>query len=205
MVTIKTTVTTCLAATLFLAASAFAEGLNWQYIDVAYQRPSDDDIQGLEARFSGHVAKKWLLQGRVSRLQLKDSAVDLEMNQTRFDVSIGRIFSFGNRLDAIVSAGYTRVEYETELGTLNIDEGQDAGNVQFGLRAGFTDKFEGEASLGMLFDEDDTSDLLWNASLRYRVIPVLSIVVGVSGIDSDTFDSDEVLYEVGLRFDLGEE
>ncbi|MCZ6656893.1 MAG: hypothetical protein O7C67_06320 [Gammaproteobacteria bacterium] len=205
MVTIKTTAKMCLAATVLLASSAFAEGLSWQYVEVAYQQPSDHDIQGVEARFSGHVAKKWVLQGRVNRVRLKESAVDLEMSQTRFDVSMGRIFSLTNRLDALVSAGYTRLEYETELGTLKLDEGQHAGNVQFGLRTGITDKFEAEASLSMLFDDQDTSDLLWNARLRYRAIPVLSIVVGVSGIDSDVFDSNDILYEIGFRFDLGED
>ena len=205
MVTIKTTVRICLAATVFLASSALAEGVSWNYIDVAYQQPSGDDIQGVEARFSGQIAKKWVLQGRAGRQRLQESSVDLEISQTRFDVSAGRIFSFGNRFDALLSAGYTRLEYETDLGSLSIDEGQNAANVQFALRAAISDRFEAEASVGMLFDEDDNSDLLWNTSLRYRVIPVMSIVIGISGIDSEVFDSNDILYEIGFRFDLGED
>ena len=74
-----------------------------------------------------------------------------------------------------------------------------------GLRAGFTDKFEAEASVGMLFNDEDTSDLLWNAGLRYRITAPLSVLLGVSGSNADAIDSDDLLYEIGFRFDLHED
>ena len=74
-----------------------------------------------------------------------------------------------------------------------------------GLRAGFTDKFEAEASVGMLFDDEDTSDLLWNAGLRYQITAPLSVLLGVSGSNADAIDSDDLLYEIGFRFDLHED
>lgn len=202
---LATTIAAIFTTTMFLAASAFADGLSWQYLDVRYQQPADDNTQGLAAELSGHIAKNWVLQTRVSYLQLEESALDLEMSQARFDLAVGRVFTLGDRFAAIVSAGYTRLEYRMDLGTFSDDAGEHAGNVQLGLRTGITKKFEAEASVGMLFDDEDTSDLLWNASLRYRAIPALSFLLGVSGVESDVFDSDDILYEIGFRFDLMED
>jgi hypothetical protein len=33
----------------------------------------------------------------------------------------------------------------------------------------------------------------------------LSFLLGVSGVESDVFDSDDILYEIGFRFDLMED
>ncbi len=204
MVSIKTTIKTCLAAIMLLASNAFADGLSWEYFDVLYQQPSNDDTQGFAAEGSGHIAKNWVLQSRVSRLHLKDSAIDLEMSQTRFDLSVGRVIALSNKFAALVSAGYTRLEYETEVAGFKDKTGDDTGNVQLGLRTSITDKFEAEASVGMLFDDKDTSDLLWNAKLRYRAYPSLSFLIGASGINNEVFDSDDILYEIGFRFGIGE-
>ena len=101
-----------------------------------------------------------------------------------------------------MSAGYTRLEFETEFGTFEDKAGEDAGNVQVGLRARINRQFEFEASAGVLFDDQHTSNLLWNAGVRYRAIPSLSVLMRVSGIDNELFDSDDLLYEIGFRFDL---
>lgn len=203
MVTIKTTVKICLATTMFLASGAFADPLSWQYLDLRYLQPSDDSTRGLAGEVSGHISKNWILQGRASRLELKESALDLEMSQTRFDLAVGRLFSLSNRVAVLASAGYTRLEYTTEFGTFDEDASDDAANIQVTLRAMITNKFEAEAGLGMLFDHKDTSDLLWNAGLRYWASDRVSVLIGASGVDSG-FQGDDILYQIGFRFDLGE-
>lgn len=200
--TIKTTIKACLATTMFLASGAFAEPLSWQYLDLRYLQPSDDSTRGLAGEVSGYISKNWVLQGRASQLRLKESALDLEMSQTRYDLAVGRLFSWGNRYSALVSAGYTHLEYATEIGTFEEDLSDDAANVQFDLRAMITEKFVAEAGMGLLVDHKDTSDLLWNAGLRYRASESVSVLVGLSGITSDTFEGDDILYQIGFRFDL---
>lgn len=187
---------------MFLASSAFADTLSWQYLDVRYLQPSDDSTRGFSGEVSGHITNNWVLQGRASRLRLKESALDLEMSQTRYELAVGRLFSFNNRFSALISAGYTHLEYSTEIGTFDEDTSDDAGNVQIDLRAGITNKFIAEAGLGMLFDDKDTSDLLWNAGLRYQAAESVSFLIGASGSNSDSFAGDDILYEIGFRFDL---
>ena len=70
------------------------------------------------------------------------------------------------------------------------------------LRAALTAALEAEGSIGLLFDDEDTSDPLWSAGLRYWFTPSASLLVGANGIASDAFDSDDVLYEIGFRFNL---
>ena len=199
---IKTTLTLGLVATTMFATNAFADDVNWQYLDARYQHPSDSDIEGVAGEVSGHISKNWILQARASRLRLRERALDLEMSQTRIDLSVGRVFSFHERVSMALTAGYTRLQYETELAGIDDDTGDDVGNVQLALRAKVVGNLEAEASVGMLFDEEDTSDVLWSAGLRYAITPPISVMIGASGIDSDTFDSDDILYEIGFRFDL---
>ncbi len=194
-----------IAATLIapnLAPKAFAENFSWQYIDARYQQPSDSKTKGFAGEVSGNISKNWVVQSRANRLQLKDNDLDLELSQTRIDLSVGRVFNLGSRTSALVSAGYTRLQYDLELSSFSEDYGDDAANAQVAFRAKLADRFDGEVSLGMLFDGDDTSDLLWNAAIRYRMYPNLSFTLGANGVDADNFDSDDVLYEIGFRFDL---
>ncbi len=200
--TIKAMAKVCLTAVMLLAAPAFAETLTWQYIDVSYLQPSDSDTRGFSGEVSGHISDNWILQGRASRLELKESDVDLEMSQTQYDLKVGRVFAFGQRYAALISAGYTHLDYSTEIGSFQEDEKSDAANVQADLRARLTRRFEAEAGLGMLFDDKDTSDLLWNLGLRFWASDSISILLGANGIDSSNFDGDDILYEVGFRFDL---
>ena len=202
--TINTTVKMCMAAAMFLATNAFAEPLNWQYIDARYQQPSDGDVQGLAAELSGYIGRNWVLQSRASRLRLKESALDLEISQTRYDLAVGRVFAVGNNFAALLSAGYTRLEYQTDLGSLDEHASDNAGNVQLALRTGITNRLEAEASAGVLFDDSQSSDLLWNAGLRYHATENVSLLIGASGVSNDSFDSDDILYEIGFRFDLKE-
>ena len=199
---IETTLKLCLVATTLCTTNVFAEGLNWQYLDARYQQPSDSNIEGVAGEISGHISKNWILQSRASRLRLRERTLDLEMAQTRIDLSVGRVFSLHDRVAMALTAGYTRLQYETEFGGIEDDRGDDVGNVQFALRAKIVGRLEAEASVGMLFDDEDTSDVLWSAGLRYGIISPISIMIGASGIDSDTFDSDDILYEIGFRFDL---
>jgi hypothetical protein len=200
-VTIKITLKVCLATAIFLGSNAFADPLSWQYLDLRYVQPSDDSTRGFSAEVSGHISKNWILQARANRLQLKESALDLEVSQSRFDIAAGRLFSFGDRFSALVSAGYTHLEYSTEIGTFDEDASDDAANVQVALRAAITDWFIAEGGLGMLFDDKDTSDLLWNLGLRFRASESVSFLIGANGIDS-SFAGDDILYEIGFRFDL---
>lgn len=199
---IKTTLKLGLVAVTLFATNAFADDVNWQYLDARYQQPSDSDIEGVAGEVSGHISKNWILQARANRLRLQDRALDLEMFQTQIDLSVGRIFSFHDRVSMALTAGYTRVQYETEIGGIDEDRGDDVANVRFALRAKIVGRLEAEGSVGMLFDDEDTSDVLWSAGLRYGITPPISVMIGASGIDSDTFDSDDVLYEIGFRFDL---
>ncbi len=200
--TLKTMVKVCLATMMFLASGAFADTLSWQYLDARYLQPSDDSTRGFSAEVSGHITKNWILQGHASRLRLKESELELEMSQTRYELAVGRLFSFNNRFAALISAGYTHLEYSTEIGTFDEDASDDAGNIKVDLRASIADKFVAEAGLGMLFDDKDTSDLLWNAGLRYRASESVSFLIGASGTNSDSFAGDDILYEIGFRFDL---
>jgi hypothetical protein len=194
-------VTACLATTMLLASPAFAESLSWQYIDLRYLQPSDTDTRGFSGEVSGHISDNWLLQGRVNRIELKDSDVDLRMSQMRYDLVVGRTFAIGARAGVLVSAGYTHLDYSTDLGTFEEDEKSDAANVQAAIRARFAKRFEAEAGLGLLFDDKDTSDLLWNVGLRYWASESISLLIGATGANSDSF-ADDILYEIGFRFDL---
>lgn len=199
--TIKSTLKVCLASTMLLASQAFAEPLTWQYIDFRYLQPSDTDTRGLSGEVSGHITTNWLLQGRVSRLELEEKDLDLEMSQTRYDLMVGRVFPFGEKYAAFLSAGYTHLDYATNIGTLDEDESTDAANVQALMRARFTKRFEAEGGLGILIDDKDTSDLVWNVGLRFWATDSISLMIGANGIDSEDF-ADDILYEIGFRYDL---
>lgn len=193
------------AGALLLAAlpgTSAAEALTWQYLDARYQQPSDDSIRGAAAQVSVHASDRWVVQAGAGHVRLKESSPDLKVSQTRFDLSLGRVLPLGQRASALVSVGYTHLRYETDVGAF-ADDGRDhAGNVQFTLRAALTERIEAEAAVGMLFDDADTSDPLWNAGVRYRVTPAASLLIGANGIASDAFDGDDILYELGFRFDL---
>lgn len=198
--TIKSTVNACLAALLLSAAPAFAESLSWQYIDVSYLQPSNGDTRGFSGEFSGHINDYWVLKGGANRIERKDSSVDLEMSQMRYDVAIGRVFSFTEAVGALVSLGYTHIDYSTEILDFEQDEDLDAANLEFTLRGRFARQLEGEAGLGLLVDDKDTSDVLWNLGLRWWPADMVSVGIGANGTDS--FDGDDILYEIGFRFDL---
>lgn len=192
----------CGAALLLGAPGAMAGGITWQYLDARYQQPSDDSTRGVAGQVSVNVRPNWVVQSGVGYVRLKESNPDLKVSQTRFDVALGRVFDLGDRVSALLSAGYTHLSYDTEVGEFAADGDDDVGNVQLVLRAALTGRLETEAGIGMLFDDEDTSDALWSAGLRYRVTPSASVLIGANGIASDAFDSDDVLYELGFRFDL---
>ena len=205
--TINSMAKICLAATMMLAvpgyaqASDYAQGeISWQYIDLRYLQPSNSDTRGFSGEVSGHISEKWILQGRANRLQREDKDLDLEMSQMRYDLVVGRTFAFTDRVGMLISAGYTHLDYSTEIGTIQEDERSDAGNLQAVLRARFAGSFELEGGLGMLFDDEDTSDVLWNVAFRWWASDAVSLVVGANG--TDEFDGDDILYEIGFRFDL---
>lgn len=204
MVTNNTRLGLGLAVTLLLPGAAAADPITWQYLDARYQQPSDDSIRGAAAQVSVNIAPKWVLQGGASHVRLKEGSPALKVSQTRLDVAAGRVFDLSGRVSALLTAGYTYLRYETDVGTFDVDGNDHAGNVQMTLRVALTERFETEARVGMLFDDADTSDLLWSAGLRYRVTPSASVLVGANGIASDAFDADDILYEVGFRFDLDE-
>ncbi len=184
------------------APAAAADALTWQYLDARYQQPSDDSTRGGAAQVSVEANEHWVVQGGVGHVRLKESNPDLKVSQTRYDLSVGRVFDLGERVSALVSAGYTYLQYDTEVGALDLDERDHAANAQIVLRAALTAALEAEGSIGMLFDDEDASDPLWSAGLRYWFTPSASLLVGANGIASDAFDSDDVLYEVGFRFNL---
>ena len=203
--TIKSMAKICLV--LLLATPAYAEAsdyaggeISWQYIDLRYLQPSNSDTWGFSGEVSGHITEKWILQGRANRLQRKDKDVDLEMSQMRYDLAVGRTFAFTDRVGMLVSAGYTHIDYSTEIGTIQEDEKSDAASLQAVLRARFAGSFEAEGGIGMLFDDEDTSDVLWNVALRWWASDAVSLVVGANG--TEEFDGDDILYEIGFRFDL---
>lgn len=198
----QTKLSLCLAACL-ASSSALAEGISWQYLDARYQQPSDDSTRGVAGQVSVNMSQNWVMQGGASYVRLKESDPDLKVGQTRFDLSVGRVFDLGGRASALVSAGYTHLKYEVDAGDFEEDADDNLGNVQVVLRALLTSRLEAEGSVGMLFDDEDTSDALWSAGLRYRFTPSASVLLGANGIASEAFDSDDILYELGFRFDLG--
>ena len=197
---IKTIVQGCLAATMLLATPVFAESLTWQYIDGRYLQPSNSDTWGFSGEVSGHITDNLILQGRANRLERKDSDVDLEMSQMRFDLSIGWVFSFSDQVGLLVSGGYTHVDYSTDIGDFEEEANTDAANFQAQLRARFARSLEAEAGLGVLVDDEDASDLLWNVALRWWASDAVAFQVGANGVED--FGGDDILYEVGFRFDL---
>ncbi len=201
---IHKTLNAALPVLLALASPALADSLSWQYLDARYQQPSDDSTRGVAAQVSVEASNNWVVQGGVGYVRLKESDPDLKVSQSRFDLSVGRSFDVGSRVSALLSAGYTHLRYDTDVGVISVDGSDHAGNAQVIVRAALSQRLEAEGSVGMLFDDEDTSDALWNAGLRYRFTPAASVLVGANGIASEAFDSDDVLYEVGFRFDLNE-
>ncbi|NBC22349.1 MAG: outer membrane beta-barrel protein [Gammaproteobacteria bacterium] len=192
----------CCAAVTLLSAGARAEGLTWQYLDARYQQPSDDSIRGGAATVSVEATDNWVVQGGASYVRLKESNPDLKVSQRRIDLSVGRVFDLGERVSLLASAGYTHLRYDVKVGTVDVDGRDHVGNAQLILRAALSQRLEAEGSIGLLFDDEDTSDALWNAGLRYRFTPAASVLLGANGIASDAFDGDDVLYEIGFRFEL---
>lgn len=189
-------------AALLLSGVGRADGITWQYLDARYQQPADDDTRGVAGQLSVNIAPKWVIQSGASYVRLKESSPDLKVSQTRLDLSVGRVFDFSDRVSALLSAGYTHLRYDVNVGEFDGAARDNLGNLQVILRAVLARRLEAEASLGMLFDDEETSDALWNAGVRYHLTPSASVLVGANGIASDAFDSDDVLYEIGFRFDL---
>ncbi len=187
---------------LVFSSGALADGLTWQYMDARYQRPSGDGVHGTAGQVSVYASENWVLQGGVAYARLKENDPDLKISQTRFDVALGRVLNLGDRASALLSAGYTHLRYDTDVGDFSVDGRDHVANAQLVVRAALTQRFEAEGSIGVLFDDEDASDPLWNAGLRYRITPAVSVLLGANGIASDAFDSDDILYEAGFRFDL---
>lgn len=197
----KATVCTLAALLWLLAGPAAAAELNWWYGDMRYQRAEDSDVQGVAGEISGELSRHWVLQGRLNQIELDDDFA--RVTQRRSDLSLGYLLRLSNRLHALVSGGYTYLDYDADLTALAMDvDGADhLANAQVALRALLLDRLELEGSLGLLADEEDTSDLLWSAALRYHLGKSVALQFGVVGSD-EGYASDEVVYELGFRFDL---
>jgi len=186
-----------------MSANAQASEITWGYVDTSYQSTSDNDTDGYLAEISGHVSKNWVLQSRVNHL--KNNADNADVSQTRFDIAMGRVFRLTNTVEALASAGYTYVDYEADFDSLSysVDEGSSMLNIQLGLRAAFLNRFDAEATIGILADDEDTSDLLWSTVLRYHVAPTFAVQLGIDGSDQE-YSYDDIVYRLGFRFDLSE-
>ena len=92
------------------------------------------------------------------------------------------------------------MDYSTDIGTFEEEANTDAANFQALLRGRFARSFEAEAGLGVLVDDKDASDLLWNVALRWWASDAASVTVGANGVEE--FGGDDIFYEVGFRFDL---
>ncbi len=185
---------------LAFGAPAAAE-ISWWYGDVNYQTTSDNDADGYDAEISGHIRRNWILQGRVNSLKLDED--EAEVTQTQFDLLVGRVFRMSQKLDLMVAAGYTYVDFDAdlELAGVNIEDSADLANVQVALRTELLRRLDAELKLGLLFDDEDTSDLLWETALRYHLGRNLAVHLGVRGSDQE-YSYDDVVYELGFRFDL---
>ena len=191
-----------LALALAGGTAANAERLNWTYLDIRYQQPEESNIDGVVGDVSANISPLWLIQGRIHHTSLDDGST-AQIDQTRYDVSVARLFPLGNRVAAVIGAGYTHIDTQTDIDRIKDNVSDHAGHVRAGIRAGLGERLEGEASVGMLFDEDDTSDPLWAVALRYYVTPGVAVHLGANGSD-DNDATDNVLYELGIRFDLTE-
>lgn len=188
---------------LLVAVDVHASDITWWYADASYQSTSDNDTDGYLAEVSGHVAKNWVLQSRVDHLGNNEDNVDV--TQTRFDLAVGRVFRLARNVEALASAGYTYVDFDADYNALDytVDEGSSMMNMQLALRAVFFNRLDAEASIGILADDEDTSDLLWSTVLRYHVGQSFAVYLGVSGSDQE-YSYDDVVYRLGFRFDLSE-
>ncbi len=183
------------------AIAAHAEGLSWNYTQLSYQTPEDNNVEGIAGELSVAVSGNWILQGEVSYVE-DDGRNSLVLSQTRYDLRIGRVFPLSQQFSLLASAGYTHVEYRERLNGNNDHEGFDAANLQVGVRGQFGERFEADAQLGVLVDADDVSDLLYELAVRYHLTDNVAINLGIIGTE-DATSFDEVMYEVGFRFDLG--
>jgi hypothetical protein len=193
--------TAALALLALLGSGAAAAEISWWYADANYQTTEDNDADGIDFEISGHVRPRWVLQGRYNSLTLDDDSA--EVTQKQFDLLLGRVFRLSRNVEAMVGGGYTYVDYDADLqlANINVEESSDLGNVKAALRAEFWRRFDAELSLGLLFDDEDTSDLLWSTALRYHLGDHLALHLGVRGSDQD-YSYDDVVYELGFRFDL---
>ncbi len=195
----------CVFAAVFFAqiaaTCAQAEGLSWNYTQLSYQTPEDNDVEGISGELSVAISGNWILQGEVSYAE-DDGRNSLVLSQTRYDLRIGRVFPLNEQFSLLASAGYTHVEYRERLNGNNDHVGFDAANLQLGVRGRFGQRFEADAQLGVLVDEDDVSDLLYEVSVRYHVTDNVAVNLGIIGTE-DATSFDEVMYELGFRFDLG--
>jgi len=195
-------IVSALAALLcLLGGPAAASELNWWYGDMRYQRAEDSDVQGIVGEISGQLSRSWVLQGRLNQIELDDDFA--RVTQRRSDLSLGYVLRLSDRMHALVSGGYTYLDYDADLTALglSVDGADHLANAQIALRALLLDRLELEGSVGVLADDEDTSDLLWSAALRYHLGRSLALQFGVIGSD-EGYASDEVVYELGFRFDL---
>lgn len=194
-------VRSCLALAFTSALGASAAEMSWNYGDIRYQQPDDENIRGGVGEISGHVTDHLLMQGRVNHLAYEEG--DLKISQTRYDLAVGWLFDLHDDFHAVVSGGYTHLDYTSQVQGFTGDASDHAGNVQVAVRGAFARWFEADAAVEMLFDDKSTSVLLWSTGVRYRFKPNVSVHLGMNGSeDSETLS--DVVYTLGFRFDLSD-
>ena len=185
-----------------LAGAVQAEGLSWNYTQLGYQKPDNKDVEGIAGEMSVAIAGNWVLQGGIGYIE-DDGYNSQVYSQTRYDLLVGRVFPLSDNISLIASAGYTHVEYRERLTGGNDSSGFDAANLQFGVRGRFGQRFEADAQVGVLVDEDDVSDLLYELGLRYHMTDNVAVNLAIIGTEEET-SPDDVIYELGFRFDLSD-
>ncbi len=179
-----------------------ADVLSWNFTQVSYTRPADGDAQGIAAMVSANFARNWVVEGEVEHAE-DDSVSGGQIRQTRYDVGIGRVFPFTDRVSGIASVGLSHVEYTEKLAGDSNSIGFNAAYLKVGIRGRITDRLEADARVGILADDEDTSDLLYEAGVRYHFTHNFALSLGVVGSEGDA-SIDETLYRIGVRFDLDE-
>jgi hypothetical protein len=174
------------------SASAFADGLNYTYIQASYGQVQFDDslidVDGDGFAINGSVAvsDNFHLFGEYQMAGL-DFGIDLNL----LEAGLGYNMPMSDKMDIIAKAAYVNVEAEAP-GVPSADDNGYA--VGIGLRGAMSDKFELNGGLDDVDVGDSGGETRFNVGFNYNFTD--SFTVGLKG----TWWEDVNIYQIGGRF-----
>lgn len=175
-----------------LSVSAFADGLNYTFVQASYGQVQFDDTlidvdgDGFAVNGSVAVADNFHLFGEYQMAGL-DFGVDLNL----LEAGLGYNTPISDKMDIIGRVSYINVEAEAP-GVPSADDNGFA--VGLGLRGAMSDKFELNGGLDYVDVGDSGSETRFNIGFMYNITD--SFTVGVKG----TWWEDVNIYQLGGRF-----